>query len=503
MFGLGLKCRWMMFCLLLVGGVFVVGCPSMPDGLVVDFESDVVEGLAPLALKFYSSSTSDDSPIVSWAWRFGDGESSDERNPEHTYGAAGTYDVALAVMTADDEGAELKRDFILVTTDGEGEVLVAEFEADVMEGSAPLVVQFTDLSTSVDLLITSWLWSFGDGETSTEQNPIHAYAVEGVYSVSLVVAVGAVVATEMKLDLIEVTSADEGEDEDVMAEVPASTFVMGDPWREGSGDEWPVHEVTLSAYQISRYEVSNQEYADILNWANGRGYLTRASSVTASAHNHELLDMDDPDCQIGYSDGAFLVENREGYSMGDYPVVEVSWYGAAVHCNWLSEREGLELCYNTTTWACDFSKNGYRLPTEAQWERAAAWDAALNYHYRYGSGSDDISCAGVNYRPATSCNPLGLSSVPYTSPVGFHAAALSPVGCYDMAGNVGEWCNDWSRRTYSNVPMTDPKGPNSGSLRMTRGGSWLVFGSSCRSADRYGFAPSRGYSDIGFRVVRQ
>jgi formylglycine-generating enzyme required for sulfatase activity len=260
-----------------------------------------------------------------------------------------------------------------------------------------------------------------------------------------------------------------------MVSVAEGSFEMGDPWNEGGSGERPVHRVTLSAYEIGKYEVTNQEYADMLNWANANPY-----------------------CQIGYSDGQFVVESRDGHPMAVHPVVEVSWFGAAAYCNWLSERQGLQPCYDTSTWACDFSKNGYHLPTEAQWERAAAWSGSS--HSRYGNGSDTLSPSNATYY---SSNPLGLSTYPYTSPVGYHNGASSPAGCYDMSGNVWEWCHDWyGGGYYGGSRGTDPEGPDSGSRRVRRGGSWDFYEYNCRSAFRYYGGPSNTYDSVGFRIAR-
>ena len=179
-----------------------------------------------------------------------------------------------------------------------------------------------------------------------------------------------------------------------MVSIPTGSFDMGDPWNEGDGSELPVHTVTLSAYEIGKYEVTNREYAEILNWGNERDYLETASENTADAYGAQLIDIDEGSCQISWNGSQFVVENRDGYSMDEHPVVNVSWYGAAVFCNCLSEREGLQPCYNTSTWSCDFSQDGYHLPTEAQWERAAAWNGS--YHYRYGNGSDSIDCSDAS-----------------------------------------------------------------------------------------------------------
>ena len=293
-----------------------------------------------------------------------------------------------------------------------------------------------------------------------------------------------------------------------MIGIPAGTFSMGDSFGEGGSDELPVHSVTLSAYQIGKFEVTNQEFADVLNWANDKGYLTAASTTTADAYGVRLfgvrlfgvrlLDVGDSDCQISYSGGQFVVDTRDGQSMADHPVVKVTWYGAAAYSNWLSEDQGLQACYHTSTWAYDSSKNGYHLPTEAQWERAAAWTGSS--HNRYGNGSNSISSSDVNY---SSNNPVGLSSFPYTSPVGYFSGSTSPAGAFDMSGNVWEWCSDWyDSGYYSTSPNTDPEGPTSGSFRVVRGGVWSFNASYCRSADRSWSYPADTDLIIGFRLAR-
>ncbi len=288
-----------------------------------------------------------------------------------------------------------------------------------------------------------------------------------------------------------------------MVSMGVGTFEMGDPWAEWAGDELPVHLVTLSAYEIGKYEVTNQEYADMLNWANTQGYLVTANSTTVDAYGVQLLNVDDSNCQISWNGSLFEVDTRDAISMTDHPVIMVSWYGAAAYCNWLSESQSLQPCYNTSTWDCDFSKDGYHLPTEAQWERAAAWNGS--YHYRYGNGSDSISCVTANhYNGSDYCNPLGLSINPntsYTSPVGYYTGASSPAGCYDMSGNVWEWCNDWSKRVYTSSPVTDPEGPGSGTVRVIRGGSWINFDDGCRSALRSHSTYLPTFT-IGFRLAR-
>ena len=175
-------------------------------------------------------------------------------------------------------------------------------------------------------------------------------------------------------------------------------------------------------------------------------------------------------------------------------------------CNWLSKREHYLPCYDTNTWECRREHSGYHLPTEAQWERAAAWDTGgEGRHYRYGNGSDSISCSNANYNVINVgfCNPLGLSGHPHTAPVGLYALSPSPAGCFDMTGNVREWCNDWyDEEYYSNSPWMDPEGGSSSTgKRVQRGGGYADTG-EFRSARRARQTPRTLNASLGFRVAR-
>jgi PKD repeat protein len=146
---------------------------------VADFVASPVSGIEPLSVTFRDLSTSYDG-ISSWLWDFGDGESSTEQNPTHVYAQDGTYSVSLLVTDDDDETDEDMTYVEVADVDP-----VADFVASPVSGIEPLSVTFRDLSTSHDG-VSSWLWDFGDGQISLEQNPTHVYA-QGVYSVSLTV----------------------------------------------------------------------------------------------------------------------------------------------------------------------------------------------------------------------------------------------------------------------------------------------------------------------------
>jgi uncharacterized repeat protein (TIGR02543 family) len=254
----------------------------------------------------------------------------------------------------------------------------------------------------------------------------------------------------------------------VLVSIPAGTFEMGDHYNVGRSDERPVHTVTLDAFQISKYETTNAQYATYLNAAMTDGRIQVVDGVVyaiedvnkVKAHFHTYSRSDRS--QIEYIDGLFVVRSRDGYSMGDHPV-GVSWYGAKAFCD----------CY------------GYRLPSEARWEYAARGGYHDPYHqFPWGGNSIDCSQANFKYSESDYCNPLGLSAQPYTTPAGYYG----PQGAYglcDMSGNLWEWCQDWFNTDYySHSPTHNPTGPDNGSCHTLRGGSLVNPEFSCRIAVR-------------------
>ena len=142
---------------------------------VTAFTATPTAGLAPLSVQFTDLSAG--SP-TSWSWAFGDGNTSTAQNPQHTYSSAGTYTVTLTATNEYGSDTETKTDYITVYSP-----VTAQFMADVTYGALPLTVQFTDASSGSP---TSWTWDFGDGNTSTDQNPEHTYTAVGTYTVKLI-----------------------------------------------------------------------------------------------------------------------------------------------------------------------------------------------------------------------------------------------------------------------------------------------------------------------------
>ncbi|HGY55724.1 MAG TPA: PKD domain-containing protein [Caldithrix abyssi] len=159
-----------------------------------EFTSDVTEGCPPLTVNFTDQSTGD---IDSWSWDFGDGNTSTAQNPSHQYASSGTYTVALTVTGPGGSDTNTKTDYITVYV-----AITADFSATPLSGDAPLTVNFTDQSTGD---VTAWSWDFGDGNTSTVQNPSHEYTTAGTYTVTLTASNSCDSDTQTKTDYITVT----------------------------------------------------------------------------------------------------------------------------------------------------------------------------------------------------------------------------------------------------------------------------------------------------------
>ena len=296
-----------------------------------------------------------------------------------------------------------------------------------------------------------------------------------------------------------------------MAIIPAGEFQMGDTFAEGASTERPVHAIYVDAFFVDRTEVTNQQYVDALNWANNEGNLITMTAGVVYKHDSGTsypychTTTSSPYSRITWNGSTFGVVS----GMGNHPVVRVSWYGAVAYANWRSAIKGKPLGYDLSTWSCNFN-SGYRLPTEAEWEKAARGGAAG--HRFPWSDSDFIQHDRANYyisadnpgpydnSPTHGYHP-SFSVYPHTNPVEYFAA--NGYGLYGMAGNALEWCNDWHDDSYySTSPYSNPHGPTSGSDRVCRGGGWSGVAYSCRVANRNHLPPSYfQVSDSGFRLA--
>jgi formylglycine-generating enzyme required for sulfatase activity len=218
----------------------------------------------------------------------------------------------------------------------------------------------------------------------------------------------------------------------------------------------------------------------------------------------------DPDSRIHWDGATFTVTGQElppddAGNKTNHPMVEVSWFGAAAYSNWRSTQHGWQPCYDLSTWECDLTANGYRLPTEAEWEYAAR-GGEHNPYYKFPWGND-IDGSMANY--VGSGDPYETDSPP-TTPVGYYDGEQIPsgsdmangYGLYDIVGNVYEWCNDWYDSVYySSSPCANPQGPVDGTERVLRGGSCLGEVTLLRCAVRGPMVPGGAGGIQGFRLA--
>jgi formylglycine-generating enzyme required for sulfatase activity len=285
--------------------------------------------------------------------------------------------------------------------------------------------------------------------------------------------------------------------------IPAGSFVMGSPEDELGhlGDE-DQHPVTLTNdFYLFSTEVTNRQYADLAQWALDNGHCTvRGTRLydNLDGSKIELLDMDDDeDCEISFNGTNFIIDS----GMENHPVIEVNWFGAASYCDWLSLKEGLPRAYNhqdPNNWKCNsgapYSAQGYRLPTEAEWEytcRAGSTTAFSGGEITVIDCGNEPSLANMGWYCG---NADG-----WTHQVGKRTP--NPFGLYDMNGNVWEWCNDWYQSTYEEEEI-DPIGPPPGWYKVLRGGGWSDVARRCRSASRRNPSPHLGVNGRhGFRYA--
>jgi formylglycine-generating enzyme required for sulfatase activity len=240
-----------------------------------------------------------------------------------------------------------------------------------------------------------------------------------------------------------------------MVLIPAGEFEMGS--EDGDGDESPVHTVYLDTYWIDKYEVTNSQYAAFLN-------------AMGNQEEGGVTWLDDDDKYVGIHRSGEIWSADSGYD--DHPVVEVSWHGATAYCEWV----------------------GGRLPTEAEWEKAAR-GGLEGQTYPWGDAIPTCLQGTENGAQSAECTAQ-LVEVGSFTPNGY--------GLFDMVGNVKEWVADWYDDTYySSSPSVNPVGPSSGTYRVLRGGSWYSYRRDLKVFGRENGYPNYTFHDGGFRCAME
>ena len=236
--------------------------------------------------------------------------------------------------------------------------------------------------------------------------------------------------------------------EPVMVHVPAGWFSMG--YSAGRDDEKPEHRVFVDAFELAAFQTTNEDYARFLAAAQ----QTKPRLSPETAYWPEPTHWDDPN-----------------FNHPKQPVVAVSWFDAVAYCDWLSHSRG----------------RAYRLPTEAEWERAARGNVEDSLYPWGDCAPEDLPDYSTRWK--TGPEPVGLYSA-------------NAFGLFNMGDNVHEWCADWYDANYYPVsPQRNPQGPTSGTRRASRGGSWRHHIKVTRTAARSSIPPELKYADYGFRIA--
>ena len=253
--------------------------------------------------------------------------------------------------------------------------------------------------------------------------------------------------------------------------VGGGMFTMGN--NKGDVNEKPEHKVRINEFYLLKYEVT---IADFRRFIQATNYITDAErdgwSWVWSG------DFDDPTGQIiqkpAVSWECDELGRKRSSKKDHYPVIHVSWNDAFAFCSWFSKETG----------------NTYRLPTEAEWEYAAKGGPNLqDYAYSGDNELDKVAWYRDNCREK-------MHMVGQRKP--------NSLGIYDTTGNAMEWCLDWyDPAYYAKSPADNPTGPNAGTLRVLRGGSWMAFPARCENSNRNSGAPTRRNEIHGFRILRE
>lgn len=254
--------------------------------------------------------------------------------------------------------------------------------------------------------------------------------------------------------------------------VEGGTFMMGS---NEESNEKPIHEVSVNDFYIGKYEIT------INDWYVFLKDIEKADFDKAKSLTNDNVKYD--------NNGDLQILSSKEVNDAQCAMHSVTWYGAVEYCNWLSKQVGLEECYTIKgkKVSCNFKANGFRLPTEAEWEYAAR-GGNKSQESKYSGGSNYLKIAWLEENSDNRIHKVGTKQP-------------NELGIYDMSGNVWEWCNNWYGKYISNS-QTNPTGPSTGYTRILRGGSWENNAKYCRIAYRIIYKSSDKDYYYGFRIVK-
>lgn len=277
-----------------------------------------------------------------------------------------------------------------------------------------------------------------------------------------------------------------------MVLVEGGNFQMGNSGSaspKGDPDERPVHNVTVKSFYISKYELTVKEY---------KQFIAEKESATdfSNLRNHKMPSAPDSTWLAEHPDTKkhYPMPTQKWWGWGeDLPMFHITWYDAVSFCNWLSAKEGLQKCYSMNADGgieVDINKNGYRLPTEAEWEYAA----------RGGNKSKKTLYSGSS-SPSSVCWYDETTALKGPKKVG--TKAPNELGIYDMCGNVWEWCSDfYAKDYYAKCPKSNPINLNISPYRVIRGGSWHYNADYATLTSRDGPEPQYTNYNYGMRLCK-
>jgi formylglycine-generating enzyme required for sulfatase activity len=333
-----------------------------------------------------------------------------------------------------------------------------------------------------------YVWTFGDNTAQVtvlnDSTVTHTYAAEGNYTVK--VELFDHKSYEDKKQSEAVSSAQIRAADPTMVKVTGGTFQMGNAFDLLDKEGRPIHTVTVSSFLIDKYEITYEKWTEVRNWALNHGYAS--------------IDIAEGQNGFGFSNPTTSKVNN--------PVTVVNWYDILKWCNARSEMDGLNPVYYTNSKldivyrsgqiqyypqnAVNWAANGYRLPTEAEWEFAARGGTKSgNFKYSGSNTIGDVTWFAGN----SGSSPLIELT---THPVG--QKTPNELGIYDMSGNALEWCWDL-RGDYPSTAQIDPKGPPGGGTNVLRGGGFNMDPGLCESANRHMQYPPNTHTFPGFRCA--